>query len=187
MWRRFTGLVALGVTILLVAAACSGSSAGDHYEEAQASGAAEAVRAAEAAAAEGSAANTGGAMVHANVDRVVEVELSEFDIAANSLQFDHGETIEFQVVNTGVAPHEFRLTNQDRVDEHLMAGHGQGHGAPAPGEEVEAEDAILLLEPGKSGTIVFTFPANDADYALAVCLVPGHYEAGMFTDVAYSA
>jgi len=69
-----------------------------------------------------------------------------------------------------------------------------GEHAEAPGavagdheETPEAEDALLFLEPGESGTLVFHFPQAGGDYTVAVCLVPGHYEAGMATDLSFLA
>ena len=42
----------------------------------------------------------------------------------------------------------------------------------------------VLLEPGKSGEIVWTFP-KDADVAIEfACNVPGHYQSGMVGSVA---
>ena len=48
-------------------------------------------------------------------------------------------------------------------------------------------DAVLVLGAGETGTLVFTFPDNDHDYTAAVCLLPGHYEAGMATDLTVDA
>ena len=148
---------------------------------------------------------------HADVDRVLEVELSEFAIAADGFGFVPGETVEFVVTNSGVVQHEFRLSNQDRVDEHVAGGHEDHDEGTMTDEEMEAmddemeamddeatdheddghgeeaEDAVLILEAGETGTLVFTFPDNDHDYTAAVCLIPGHYEAGMKTDLAVEA
>jgi uncharacterized cupredoxin-like copper-binding protein len=214
MWKRFGGLFALLVTVLLVSAACTstGTLGGplpvpsetvdqespDHADE--------------------------DAVEHADIERVLEVELSEFAIAADSFEFAPGETIEFVVTNAGVVEHEFRLSNQDRVDEHVAGGHedhdegamtdeemaamddedadhdeeamteeemaamddeGADHDDDGHGEE--ADDAVLILEAGATGTLVFTFPDNDHDYTAAVCLIPGHYEAGMKSDLAVNA
>jgi uncharacterized cupredoxin-like copper-binding protein len=167
-----------------------------------------------------------------DADRVVEVELSEFAIAANSFEFTPGETVEFIITNSGVVEHEFRLSNQERVDEHVAGGHADhgedsmtdeemaamdetmedghvdevphdaeeaveedGHVDEVPHDAEEAveeeahevDDAVLVLGPGETGTLVFTFPANDHDFTAAVCLIPGHYEAGMATDLSYQA
>jgi uncharacterized cupredoxin-like copper-binding protein len=192
-----------------------------------------------------------------DADRVVEVDLSEFAIDAHSFEFSPGETIEFIITNSGVVEHEFRLSNQVRVDEHVAGGHAdhddamsdeemaemdhedgemtdeemaelgvdeaheddghaheaeqvheeEGHDSEEAHEEEgdavevdheseeghdadvghEVEDAVLVLGPGETGTLVFTFPENDHDFTAAVCLIPGHYEAGMATDLGYGA
>jgi uncharacterized cupredoxin-like copper-binding protein len=154
--------------------------------------------------------------------------MAEFTIAAKSFEFTPGETIEFIVTNSGVVEHEFRLSNQVRVDEHVAGGHddhddamsdeemaeiehddemtdeemadmphddSDGHHDEETDHEAEegqnaeeghaVEDAVLVLGPGETGTLVFTFPENVHDFTAAVCLIPGHYEAGMATDLGY--
>jgi len=203
--ERYTGILSLSVAVLLVAAACSTPTV-DSSAQQPTGGAVPA------------AGEMSGQMVHAGTDDVIDVELSDFAINAGRHMFTAGESIEFRVVNTGIVPHEFRLSNQIRVLEHVSAGH-EGHEgatpeemadmdmegmddtaaegaehAEAPGAEVgehaeapEAEDVILFLEPGESGTLVFHFPEDGGDYTMAVCLVPGHYEAGMTTDLSFAA
>ena len=207
MWKRFTGLATVVTALLLVTAACASAPAteaapvDDHAAE-------------EAEHEESSS----------EVDRILEVELNEFDIAAESFAFAAGETVEFAITNSGVVEHEFRLSNTDRVEEHLEGGHDDHDDgamtddemAAMPAEEHEedeaahddgeadhadeaadavddgeadhadeAADAVLVLAPGESGTLVFTFPNNEHDYTAIVCLLPGHYEAGMATDMSF--
>ena len=214
MWKRPVRLFALLVTVLLVSAACTstGTLGGPLPVPS------------ETVDQESSDHADDDAVDHADIDRVLEVELSEFAIAADSFEFAPGETIEFVVTNAGVVQHEFRLSNQDRVDEHVAGGHedhdegamtdeemaamddedadhdegamtdeemaamddeGADHDDDGHGEE--ADDAVLILEAGATGTLVFTFPDNDHDYTAAVCLIPGHYEAGMKSDLAVNA
>lgn len=163
----------------------------------------------------------------ADVDRVVEVELNEFSIETANLDFEPGETVEFVVTNTGFVEHELRLSNQERVEEHLDGGHAD-HDETMTDEEMaamedpvheheegeadhedeeaahdeneadhedeeaaydegeaghEVDDVVLIVAAGETGTLVFTFPHNASDYTAAVCLIPGHYEAGMFIDL----
>ena len=180
-----------------------------------------------------------------DADRVLEVDLSEFAIDAHGFEFTAGETVEFIVTNSGAVEHEFRLSNQVRVDEHIAGGHADHDDAMSGDEMAEmdhedgemtdeemaemddseaheddghahetdevheekgpddeavheeqsdaaegghaVEDAVLILGPGETGTLVFTFPENDHDFTAAVCLIPGHYEAGMATDLGYDA
>ncbi|MEE8485831.1 MAG: plastocyanin/azurin family copper-binding protein [Acidimicrobiia bacterium] len=184
MWKRFTSLFALIIAVVLVAAACSSSgatSADDPVVE-------------EDHATE----ETGQDAVSDDVDRVVEVDMAEFAFNADSFAFTPGETVKFVVTNSGVAEHEFRLSNQDRVDEHIAGGHDDhdeasddddesAHDDDEAAHEAGAEDVVLVLAAGETGTLVFTFPENDHDYTAIVCLIPGHYEAGMTTDIAFGA
>ena len=190
MWNRFTSLFALIIAVVLVAAACSGAgeiSADDPVVEAD-------VATEEDHATE----ETGQDAVSDDVDRVIEVDMTEFAFAADSFALTPGETVKFVVTNSGVAEHEFRLSNQDRVDEHIAGGHDDHDEAPDDDDEAAhdddeaaheagAEDVVLVLAAGETGTLVFTFPENDHDYTAIVCLIPGHYEAGMTTDIAFGA
>ncbi len=202
MWKRPVSLVALAVAVLLVTAACAktpGVGSGGTLP-------AEDLTTKEATTVE----------LSGDADRVVVVELTEFAINADSLDFAPGETIEFVVTNAGVVEHEFRLSNQDRVDEHVAGGHDEHEEGAMTDEEMAAmddemdnedadhddeeadhddegmeamaaEDVVLVVPAGETATIVFTFPENDHDFTAAVCLIPGHYEAGMSTDLSYNA
>lgn len=192
MSTRISRIFLLGVVVALVTAACAAGSSANVDRTANEDQTAE-------------KANLPSASSGAN--RVLEVDLSEFSIEAASFEFVPGETVEFLITNSGVVEHEFRLSNQDRIDEHLEGGHDdhdegsmtdedmasmddeatEGEHAEDDDHAEEAEDAVLLLAGGESGTLVFTFPDNDHDYAAAVCLIPGHYEAGMATDISYSS
>lgn len=205
MWKRFTSLFTLLVAVLLVTAACSSTGdAGADDPVAQDDQTTQESDHEEAEDADHDEAS-------GDVDRVVEVELSEFAFAADSFEFTPGETVEFVITNSGVAEHEFRLSNQDRVDEHIAGGHADHDDAAMSDEEMaamddeeadhddaegahdddesgdEAEDIVLVLGAGETGTIVFTFPDNDHDFTAVVCLIPGHYEAGMAVDLAYTS
>lgn len=129
-------------------------------------------------------------------DRVVEIELGEFTIEAASFDFVPGETVEFVVTNSGLIEHELRLSNHARVEEHVAGGHAD-HDEEMSDEEMadmdegddhesddhEVEDMVLLVAAGETATVVFTFNDNDHDFTTAVCLLPGHYEAGMVADL----
>ena len=179
MWNRLSGMRFLLFALLLVGTACS--TAATILPPAPVD---EPVTTTEAP----QATTTGDGSM-----RVVEVELTEFAFAAESFAFTPGETVEFVVTNAGVVEHEFRLSNQDRVEEHLEGGHDDHDDTSMEDTEnaeadhdAEAKDLVLLLAGGETGTIVFTFPDNDHDYTAVVCLIPGHYEAGMEASVEYS-
>lgn len=188
MLKRFTSLFAVAVAALLVTAACSSAGTVDVADEvpmddevAVDDHAAEEVAEDDHAAEEDDHA----AEEPGSVDRVLEVELTEFAFSVDSFVFAAGETVEFVITNSGVVPHEFRLSNQERVDKHLAGGHAD-HGDEDDDHSDGPADVVLLLEAGESGILVFTFPENDHDYTAVVCLIPGHYEAGMESDLSYS-
>lgn len=256
MWKRYTKLFILSAAVLLVAAACAKTPAvGSGNTVTTEVPTTEAVVSTDHDEAE--SGDHEEVAPSSDADRVVEVELSEFAIDAASFEFAPGETVEFIVTNSGVVEHEFRMSNQDRVDEHVAGGHADhdegtmsdeemaamdddetehmdddeadhddsdGHHddeanhmdddeaehdddeAEHDDDEVDhdeaesdhnddeashdgegAQDVTLVLAAGETGTLVFTFPDNDHDYTAAVCLIPGHYEAGMATDLAYGA
>ena len=109
-------------------------------------------------------------------DRTVEVAMADFTYDPESFAVAAGETVAFVVSNLGAVEHEFRLSNEHRIEEHIVAGH-QDHGDE--GGHHEDGDVILLVDPGETGTIVVTFPEDTSLYTEVACLLPGHYEAGM--------
>ncbi len=123
----------------------------------------------------------------ADGDFDVEVELvfSDFSIDGPHLAFAPGQTVRFHLANEGAIGHEFRLSNQHRIDEHIAAGH-EDHGDGASGHHGATGDVFIELEPGSSKTVDVTFP-DDADaYTIVACMVPGHYEAGMLVPIDYN-
>ncbi len=121
-----------------------------------------------------------------DVDRTVEVAMDEFAFEPGEFEAMAGETIEFVVSNLGVVEHEFRLSNEHRIEEHLAAGHAD-HDDQAAGEHHEGGDVILLVEPGETGSITVTFGEDTTLYSEVACLIPGHYEAGMKAPMRLSA
>ncbi|MEN8040080.1 MAG: plastocyanin/azurin family copper-binding protein [Actinomycetota bacterium] len=119
--------------------------------------------------------------------RVIAIDMTEMAFAADSLKFSPGETVEFLITNSGVAEHEFRLTNQHRIDEHIADGHADDDHDDEADHDDGADDVVVVLNAGEIETLVFTFPDNDQDYTIIACLIPGHYEAGMATDLNYRA
>ena len=104
-----------------------------------------------------------------------------------------GETIRFVIRNQGAFVHEFNLgtaaMHAKHQEEMLMMVE---HGVLEPdkinrgrmkmdmgnGKTMEHNDPnSVLLEPGESGEIVWTFTkATEIEFA---CNVPGHYDAGI--------
>ena len=108
--------------------------------------------------------------------RVVEVTLNEFSISPVG-PIEAGETIEFMVTNEGVVPHEFEITDEYAVEQHMAGGHDD-HDMDKGDDMVMGEESKISIAPGGTEKLVVTFD-NPEEQTLAVCLLPGHYEAGM--------
>ena len=108
--------------------------------------------------------------------RVVAVTMSEFYFSPAVVEVEQGETVRFVVTNDGVAEHEFELSNDAAIAEHLEGGHDEHHEGL---EDVDMAEK-LSLAPGETGELTVTF---DDEYGWVVCLIPGHYEAGMRMEV----
>jgi uncharacterized cupredoxin-like copper-binding protein len=131
-------------------------------------------------------------------DRAIEISMTEFAFGVDALEVAAGETIEFVVTNAGVVPHEFRLSNAHRIEDHIASGHeghmddGMADDMDDGKDEAEAEghhedgDIVMLLEAGETSTIMVTFPDDTTLFTELACLIPGHYEAGMTTEIAYT-
>lgn len=105
------------------------------------------------------------------VDRTIEVSMTDFAFEPSSIEVTSGETVEFVVANDGAVEHEFRLTSQHSVDDHMSNGHAD-HG------ENTDHDMMVLVPAGETDSFTATF-ADTGKIELYACLLPGHYEAGM--------
>ena len=105
--------------------------------------------------------------------REVAVSLTEFGVEIDGDLMD-GETVLFVVTNDGVAAHDFEVTNAHAIEDHLAGGHG-GHdeGGMEMGDK-------LTLEAGETGELLATI---GPETNVAACLIPGHYESGMWADL----
>jgi len=125
--------------------------------------------------------------------RTVTVTMHDNYYEPDRMRLREGETVRFVVHNKGTFVHEFNIATAAMHKAHapemmMMVEHGvlaadridreaakrmqatMGHG-------MHDEPNSVLLEPGQSGEIVWTFPKH-AKLEFA-CNVPGHYEAGM--------
>ena len=116
--------------------------------------------------------------------RVVFVFMNEYGFEPEEFTATPGETVVYRIVNTGFLPHEFRLSNAHRVEEHIESGH-EGHGEDG-GHHAEDGDVLVELEPGDSTELVVTFPMDMSVFTTVVCLLPDHYEKGMHAELSYS-
>ena len=134
----------------------------------------------------------------ASATRTVEVEMNDMTFTPGSLEVKAGETVRFVLVNKGQLLHEFNLGNAAMHAAHQKEmlemqqsgmltptgmGHGgmdhaaMGHGSMAmPGMKHDDSNSVLV-EPGKTAELTWTFTrADNLEFA---CNVPGHYQAGM--------
>ncbi len=112
----------------------------------------------------------------------IDVVLTDFAFEPSELTVHAGETVRFHLVNEGAIEHEFRLSNDHRIEEHIASGHA-GHGDEA--HHGDDADVVVLLAAGESRTVDVPFPAETGTFSQVACLIPGHYEAGMFGHLMY--
>lgn len=132
------------------------------------------------------------------VNRTIDIVMKDSFYNHKSIDVKAGETIRFKVVNKGIFLHEFGLgtkTMQAGHQKEMMKMMDQGmigaskinhermkkmmdHGGKGGMPMMKHNDPnSLLLEPGKSGEIIWKFAkAKMVEFA---CNVPGHYQAGM--------
>ncbi len=125
------------------------------------------------AACGGNQANTDGA-----VD--VRVTLGEFTIKSSVTEFEPGVQYHFIVTNEGVVPHEFMIMPV-ALDGMEMAGMSMEEKDALAFMMIEADE----LPPGATVEADYTFtsaPEGDIEF---VCALPGHFEAGMHSSIAF--
>lgn len=132
--------------------------------------------------------------------RTVTVTMQDNFYEPESIVVKAGETIRFIVKNEGDFVHEFNIGTSAMHAAHqeemmMMVEHGAlevdkiNHQMMkmdmGGGKTMEHNDPnSILLEPGKSGEVVWTF-TKEAKLEFA-CNVPGHYDAGMTGEIRFS-
>ena len=129
----------------------------------------------------------------AKASRTVEITMRDNYFEPEEIPVAAGETVRFNVVNAGTLVHEFSIGTPEAHEEHgpmmqMLVDHGvlmsdridrdaakamessMGHG-------MHMDKNAVLLAPGESGEVVWTFPKDGVlEFA---CNVPGHYDSGM--------
>jgi len=132
--------------------------------------------------------------------RTIEIKMFDNYYEPENISVKEGETVRFVIKNAGDFVHEFNIGTSEMHASHqkemMMM---MEHGALEPdkinhnmmmmdmgnGKTMKHEDPnSVLLEPGKSGEVVWTF-AKSSDIEFA-CNVPGHYESGMMGKVRFN-
>ena len=134
----------------------------------------------------------------AQASRTIEITMHDNYYEPESVEVRQGETVRFIVRNEGELVHEFNIATAEMHAAHqeemkMMVEHGVIDGDHinhdrmkmdmGGGRTMEHHDPnSVLLEPGKSAEIVWTF-TTDAALEFA-CNVPGHYDSGMMGEIA---
>jgi uncharacterized cupredoxin-like copper-binding protein len=104
-------------------------------------------------------------------DRTVKVTaLDALAFNPANITVAKGETITFEVTNTGEIRHEFVIGDADFQREHERE-------MTSGDMSMEHEDNTLVLDPGQTGSLAWTF--TRAGEVLYGCHEPGHYDGGM--------
>lgn len=102
--------------------------------------------------------------------RAVAIEMRDIAYSPTTLSASKGDTVTFTFTNKGAIVHEALIGDEAAQDAHAMEMETGGvhHGS---------DRAPLTVQPGKSGTLTYTF--DKAGTVIVGCHEPGHYEAGM--------
>ena len=105
------------------------------------------------------------------VKRTIKMDMNDkMRFSPSTLEVKRGDTIRFEVKNSGKMMHEMVLGTMQELKEHaeLMRKH--------PGMEHD-EPYMAHVAPGKTERMVWQFTKPGEFYY--GCLIPGHFEAGM--------
>ncbi|MCO6416197.1 cupredoxin family protein [Siccirubricoccus sp. KC 17139] len=129
--------------------------------------------------------------------RTVEVVMRDNAFEPASIQVRAGETVRFVVGNRGEVVHEFNIGTpamheahrremQQMMEHGMLTATGMNRNAVHGSHSEMAHDDpnSVLLEPGKSGEIIWRFPRGGTlEFA---CNVPGHSESGMVGRISFA-
>ena len=105
------------------------------------------------------------------VSRTISMEMSDaMRFSPSTLQVKRGDTVRFELTNSGKLRHEMVLGTLEELKKHAASmrdSPGMAHDQPY----------MTHVAPGEKGTLVWQFTKTGEFYY--GCLVPGHFEAGM--------
>lgn len=115
----------------------------------------------------------------ADIDRTIQLQAGDMWFDSESLDIAPGETIKFEIVNTGNLEHEFVIGDAEAQEAHremmqAMMGGDHDMGQMEQGASMPA----VTIAAGDTAELVWTAPQN-VDGLQYACNIPGHYEAGM--------
>ena len=159
--KRMSGGLALAGTLLALAPLVALGHGGDHEKKGAAKQSAMTVE----------ATPFGRAGDAKKASRTIRIDMSDaMRFAPAEITIRAGETVRFEVRNSGRILHEMVLGRMEDLKHHaeLMK--------KFPGMEHD-EPHMVHVAPGREGTFVWQFDrAGEFHYG---CLIPGHFEAGM--------
>lgn len=115
----------------------------------------------------------------ATANRVIEMEMLDslaFDPA--SVEVAQGETVTFRVTNAGKLVHDFTLGDGATQEAHAAEMADMGPMGEMGGE---GDPNAMTVEPGETKELTWNF--TESGGLLIGCQIPGHFEAGMVSDV----
>ncbi|MBW5801540.1 cupredoxin domain-containing protein [Halomonas elongata] len=125
------------------------------------------------------------------IDRTITLEAGDMWFTPDKLEIAPGQTVKFNITNTGKLEHEFVIGNPKAQAEHRammreMAS-SNGHDMSAShhhdnGQDSPASMPSVTVLPGETATLVWTAP-EDIEALEFACNIPGHYKAGMNGDL----
>lgn len=129
-----------------------------------------------------------------HIDRTIKVEMGEMYFSPGQIEVRAGETVRFEIANTGNLVHEFSIGTTGMhmghteemmamMDQGLLDGDRINHHMMSTGEMQHDDPNSILLEPGETAELVWTFD-GDAEIEVS-CNVPGHREGGMLGDIRF--
>ncbi len=108
------------------------------------------------------------------ISRTIKITALDIKYDKPSIKVKAGETIKFIVTNTGKLRHEFTIGNTEEQRQHAEMMKQM--------PDMVHEDAnTLTLDPGETKSLVWQF--TKAGKLEVACHIPGHYEAGMRSQV----
>jgi uncharacterized cupredoxin-like copper-binding protein len=120
----------------------------------------------------------------------IEIHLSEFAFDPNLITFPAGAEVHLILINDGALEHELLIGRNpgdgyevdlfDHDPNNVEASGGEGFHVRSD-EEIAEEGYHVELEPGASGTLIFTVPESKIGEWEMGCFLDGgvHYESGM--------
>lgn len=117
-----------------------------------------------------------------NTVTTVQVTLADFKVETATTTFTPGQSYLFQVTNNGSIAHEFMI-----VPAAIAKSMGSMPTMDMSSMDKQALAYVENIGPGETKTLTYTFPTSTANTQNQfACFYPGHYQAGMHTNVQVS-